>query len=1067
MVKPLIQTKKIGHGEQYFLILFILLGLQGCDLGKVNSKKTVKENLSTDNKDYVPPAAPEDLIPDEFQAVEDEDDGNDPLAPYTWHLRNTGLQDGFSANRGKIGEDVNGTLSYTQGIKGRGVRIAISDNGVELAHQDLQSNVLTGLSRNYQSSNANFWRGFDPTPGTNQSTAAHGTAVAGLAVARDRNNHGSRGVAPLAKFAGFKFVGAETTLAKLIDQADGDFDIFNYSYGRATCSYTKLPDSYHEQLKFGATNLRSGKGALYVKAAGNEYVSYLSDCVESSGEYYYGNANFESDHSYPYVIVVGANDARGFSSVYSSPGSSLWISAPGGAYGDTHPALISTDLSGCDKGFSHKDKGINEFDLGNHSLNPDCHYTSTMNGTSGASPLVSGVIALLLETNPALTWREVKYILAKSARKIDSEAGNTQHPGGLNLSGHTYQYGWLTNNAGFHFHNWYGFGAVDIDRAVALAKSWNKSFGSFIETAWLQNNNQSRTPIPDNSSVGVNFNLNITQQLKIEAVQIRLTIDHQRAQDLGIELRSPSGMRTKLTNINSKIVDKNFVDLQMLSNAFYMENSAGTWTLSVVDGQNQMTGELVNWKLKFFGHTETAVSPRGQSEGEIFSEDERGPSQSVASAAALLSLAVDANTRTKSKNLDDAQVTSKTASRVDFARKQESRLVQVNAVQKNKADQQENHATHGAVNSGRHFGDLSLPIDRGDQQLKLLLTHETKTWAIGVSEGPNLQGRIFLVEQQGDVLSAPYFWSSPENHSIEIISGFLNSRAQPNLLVELSKKDHPATLGLLEFSPAEVKFHQIEMVGEKLLFAREINSKALQLVFQTKIDEIQNIHWSKEEGIIFKHKIPYDLRRKPKFMPIDDRIFISSLSQLNSQSMIRLDELKAEGHSFIGEFRVSEMIADYHLGFDHQDQSFSLFAEKIAQGLLKDLKAHDLALFKLDEKEFKLLKTWGTPDEEYIEDYQVANGVHSLLATTRSNFRETNLGERDIVFIEYNEKTQSEYIQHWGRDQKTFKTSGDEMNLKFRKKANQLEIWGETTGPFLEPNQGKRRDLIWFPWSIP
>jgi subtilisin family serine protease len=45
------------------------------------------------------------------------------------------------------------------------------------------------------------------------------------------------------------------------------------------------------------------------------------------------------------------------------------------------------------------------------------NYTASFNGTSAAAPTASGVIALMLEANPKLTFWEVKYILAKTARR--------------------------------------------------------------------------------------------------------------------------------------------------------------------------------------------------------------------------------------------------------------------------------------------------------------------------------------------------------------------------------------------------------------------------------------------------------------------------------------------------------------------------------------------------------------------------------------------------------------------------------------------------------------------------
>ena len=74
--------------------------------------------------------------------------------------------------------------------------------------------------------------------------------------------------------------------------------------------------------------------------------------------------------------------------------------------------------------------------------------------------MVSGVVALMLEKNPLLTWRDVKHLLASTARQID-----VNRPA-IMLNEAVVEPGWITNAAGFTFHNSYGFGAVDAKSAV-------------------------------------------------------------------------------------------------------------------------------------------------------------------------------------------------------------------------------------------------------------------------------------------------------------------------------------------------------------------------------------------------------------------------------------------------------------------------------------------------------------------------------------------------------------------------------------------------------------------------
>jgi len=282
-----------------------------------------------------------------------------------------------------------------------------------------------------------------------------------------------------------------------------DVDIFNMSYGDDGLLYFPLSPTFKDFYDKTANELRGKKGGIYVKSAGNEF-EYMNIGSIEKPEWYICtehngvkgltcfNATAEETNSRPEVITVGAFNASGVKSSYSSAGSTLWISAPGGEYGTGSPAIITTDLSGTDRGYSRNDVDPIKypFNAGDPTYNPNCNYTSTFNGTSSAAPNASGAIALILQTNPNLTRRDVKHILAKTARKIDPDSKASYVK--VNIDGVDYQAseGWVTNGAGYNFHNWYGFGAVNVDAAVAMAKNYqadslpkllpNKTFDSAL-----------------------------------------------------------------------------------------------------------------------------------------------------------------------------------------------------------------------------------------------------------------------------------------------------------------------------------------------------------------------------------------------------------------------------------------------------------------------------------------------------------------------------------------------------------------------------------------------------------
>lgn len=522
---------------------------------------------------------------------------NDPLIPFSWHINNTG-QANFSAAGGTAGEDINVIEILEDAITGKNIKIAVSDDGLEITHEDLAANIIPNASRSYVSSSPATWIS-DPVH--EADSIGHGTAVSGIIAAVAGNGLGGIGIAPDAQLAGFRYLSTTQSLAKDIDQANGDFDIFNYSYGYTNCAKIDIEDSLIAQYEYGTSTLRSGKGAIYIKAAGNDFVGTLRDCGVASDNLFFGNANMAEDNTLPEIIVVAAINADGTAASYSTPGANLWISGTGGEFGIDKPALISTDRTGCNVGFSTDAASpANSFEDGG-TLNTNCNYTSTMNGTSAATPSTSGVVALMLEANPNLTWRDVKYILAISARQVQSSAGTSNHPTGENLSGHVYQDGWVINGAGIPFHNWYGFGAVDAMAAVTMATTYNTYLPALVKTSWEDSGTLS-LGVPDNNATGVSNSITISENVQIEAVQLEASVSHTFAGDLGLEITSPAGTKSILLNINSNILDTNLSNAIFTSNAFLNESSQGQWTVKVIDGAAQDTGTLTNWKLRFYGH---------------------------------------------------------------------------------------------------------------------------------------------------------------------------------------------------------------------------------------------------------------------------------------------------------------------------------------------------------------------------------------------------------------------------------------------------------------------------------
>ena len=251
---------------------------------------------------------------------------------------------------------------------------------------------------------------------------------AGLIAARD-NDVGVRGVAPRATIYAYDLLTSgvwadEAGRAEAMAHERAVTAIYNNSWVSGQSAIPKTTSAAVElAIREGVESGFGGKGAFYVWGAGNGY---------KNGD----NTNLDELRNYFAVTTVcgiGYNDRRAF---YSVVGASLWVCAPSGDGTGGTRHMTTTD--------------------------PGNRYTDKFAGTSAAAPIVSGVAALIRAENTSLTWRDVKLILANSARKNHATDSGWEHG--------AVKYGPTTDR--YSFSHWYGFGAVDAGAAVALARTW-------------------------------------------------------------------------------------------------------------------------------------------------------------------------------------------------------------------------------------------------------------------------------------------------------------------------------------------------------------------------------------------------------------------------------------------------------------------------------------------------------------------------------------------------------------------------------------------------------------------
>ena len=463
---------------------------------------------------------------------------NDPYFDDQWHLNNSGQ------TNGEVGEDAN-VMEVWDSYNGSGVVISVIDDGVEHSHPD--------LTDNYISLHSYDWCGDDPDPDPNSSDG-HGTAVAGVAAGAGNNSVGVTGAAFGASIAGHRLIAcgfSDSTAADALSYHNGEIDIYSNSWGPfdsgnildgpGPITIAAIEDSIY--------NGRSGLGNIYTWAAGNGL-----DADD--------NSNYDGYSNMRYSIGVAAITHYGEQSWYSEPGANILVTAHSNGGTPDYEGITTTDITG-NGGYDGGD------------------VTHDFGGTSSATPLVSGVIALVLEANPDLTWRDVQNILVHSSRKNDASDSS-----------------WNLNGAGHDVSHKFGFGAVDAGAAVSLALNWsssgeesNASFGPYTPNLEIDNG----------PSTWTEFNLSVPIDLQLESIDVVVDITHDARGELEIVLQAPGGHESWLaeehTDNNADYSNWRFGTVQ-----HWDESSQGTWKLKVRDAVSGSNSGTVNsWEIIFHG----------------------------------------------------------------------------------------------------------------------------------------------------------------------------------------------------------------------------------------------------------------------------------------------------------------------------------------------------------------------------------------------------------------------------------------------------------------------------------
>lgn len=364
---------------------------------------------------------------------------NDPLFPTQWPLENRDRETGAI-----LGPELNIREAWAEST-GKGVVIGIVDDGVDLEHTEFIGQGVDDLHFNFTNGKANG----NPVA----QNQAHGTVVAGFAVAKANNGKGIAGVSPDARFASLvvwdadDYFGTEEETADMFQYRNDRIAVQNHSWGSLTSAQLDATVLEKQAIKRAIEQGRDGKGVVMIRVTGNDRAQDWSAADDG----------YSND---PRVLTVAGVGPAGRVQSFSNMGACVLCA------GMIGKGVYSTDRMGA-LGWN-RDSSDDDPEVGS--------YHSLVLGNSYTVPQIAGVVALILSANPDLTYRDVQQVLIHTARHYDFADPFLQF-----------------NAAGYLFSLNTGYGVPDAGAAVRLAKRW-KNAGALVKKSYNQN---SLTELPD------------------------------------------------------------------------------------------------------------------------------------------------------------------------------------------------------------------------------------------------------------------------------------------------------------------------------------------------------------------------------------------------------------------------------------------------------------------------------------------------------------------------------------------------------------------------------------------
>ncbi|NXJ02119.1 FURIN protein, partial [Psophia crepitans] len=379
----------------------------------------------------------------------------------------------------------------------------------------------------------------------------HGTRCAGEVAAVANNGICGVGVAYNARIGGVRMLDGEVTdavEAHSLGLNPNHIHIYSASWGPEDDGKTvDGPARLAEEAFFrGVSQGRGGLGSIFVWASGN-------------GGREHDSCNCDGYTNSIYTLSISSTTQYGNVPWYSEACSST---------------LATTYSSG----------NQNEKQIVTTDLRQKC--TESHTGTSASAPLAAGIIALTLEANKNLTWRDMQHLVVQTSK-----------PAHLNAND------WVTNGVGRKVSHSYGYGLLDAGAMVSLAKNWTTvgpQRKCVIDVLTEPKDIGKRLEVRRKVDACLGKANYIS---RLEHAQARLTLSYNRRGDLAIHLISPMGTRsTLLASRPHDFSADGFNDWAFMTTHSWDEDPSGEWVLEIENTSDANNyGTLTKFTLVLYG----------------------------------------------------------------------------------------------------------------------------------------------------------------------------------------------------------------------------------------------------------------------------------------------------------------------------------------------------------------------------------------------------------------------------------------------------------------------------------